>query len=403
MSDELIKQIQTLEKLLKKQENKECADCRRKSPSWASILFGIFICIKCSGFHRELSTSIAKVKSVDLDKWPKGVVDLYMRLNNTVANDYWESSLDKERFDFKRIRDDDNLLRDFIYDKYQKRKWVGKGKCPMTRLYNGEKLETEVKVKDKETVGKKMENENVRKTDVINESTVKTGKIVNESTVKEVIPVLKSQSCRNFEGEDLFRFENTSQGNVNNKEKHDNTKDILISNPIDIDFGFESKDDKIKKLTNDIGSFFDDSFTNKSSQSSQSQIGSSNVYMGNVNQVNNYNYYSGSSMPYGYSHGQGQGQGYGHSLNNVSNVNNVNFNMMSHNYNQHQHQHQQSNPYQQQLQSQQSQSQRNEKITLNYSTLSSTLPDTKTTNGTGNGNGSKSQKEDPFASLVQFK
>jgi hypothetical protein len=49
MSDELSKQIVLLEKLLKKEENKFCADCRRKSPSWASITAGVFICIKCAG------------------------------------------------------------------------------------------------------------------------------------------------------------------------------------------------------------------------------------------------------------------------------------------------------------------------------------------------------------------
>ena len=49
MSDELSKQIVLLEKLLKKEENRYCADCRRKSPSWASMTFGIFMCIKCAG------------------------------------------------------------------------------------------------------------------------------------------------------------------------------------------------------------------------------------------------------------------------------------------------------------------------------------------------------------------
>ena len=139
---ELDRQIILLEKLLKKPENRECADCRRKGPTWASILFGIFICIKCSGFHRELSTSIAKVKSVDLDKWPKGVADLYTKINNEIANYYWEYNLDEDLDSIvAKIKNDDDKLRTFIFNKYQKKKWAKKGRCPMTKLYEGEEIE----------------------------------------------------------------------------------------------------------------------------------------------------------------------------------------------------------------------------------------------------------------------
>ena len=140
MADELSRQLIILEKLLKLPENRECADCRRKSPTWASILFGTFICIKCSGFHRELSTSIAKVKSINLDKWNKSVVELYTKINNRIANEYWESKLDCDESLFKRIREDEDKLRDFIFDKYQRKKWCKKGRCPMTKLYAGEDI-----------------------------------------------------------------------------------------------------------------------------------------------------------------------------------------------------------------------------------------------------------------------
>ena len=33
----LQEQIQTIQKMLKKPENRLCADCKRPSPSWASI------------------------------------------------------------------------------------------------------------------------------------------------------------------------------------------------------------------------------------------------------------------------------------------------------------------------------------------------------------------------------
>lgn len=48
MSD-MSKQAAIFEKILKKEENKLCADCRRKSPSWASLNLGVLICMKCSG------------------------------------------------------------------------------------------------------------------------------------------------------------------------------------------------------------------------------------------------------------------------------------------------------------------------------------------------------------------
>jgi stromal membrane-associated protein len=38
-------------------------------PRWVSWNLGIFICIRCAGFHRNLGVHISKVKSVNLDSW----------------------------------------------------------------------------------------------------------------------------------------------------------------------------------------------------------------------------------------------------------------------------------------------------------------------------------------------
>ena len=40
--------------------NKLCADCKRPSPTWASINLGVFVCIKCSGCHREIVPMLQK-------------------------------------------------------------------------------------------------------------------------------------------------------------------------------------------------------------------------------------------------------------------------------------------------------------------------------------------------------
>lgn len=45
----MTKQTQIFDKILKKEENRLCADCRRKSPTWASLNLGVLICMKCSG------------------------------------------------------------------------------------------------------------------------------------------------------------------------------------------------------------------------------------------------------------------------------------------------------------------------------------------------------------------
>lgn len=35
--------------ILERPENKVCADCPNKSPTWASIDFGVFVCLRCAG------------------------------------------------------------------------------------------------------------------------------------------------------------------------------------------------------------------------------------------------------------------------------------------------------------------------------------------------------------------
>ena len=45
-------------------------------PRWASTNLGIFICMRCAGFHRSLGTHISKVKSVSLDSWTPALVEV---------------------------------------------------------------------------------------------------------------------------------------------------------------------------------------------------------------------------------------------------------------------------------------------------------------------------------------
>ncbi|XP_028828445.1 arf-GAP with dual PH domain-containing protein 1 isoform X2 [Denticeps clupeoides] len=117
--------------LVKQPENARCADCgapviftSKLDPDWASYKLGVFVCLNCSGTHRDL-TDVSRVKSIRLDNWEDDLVEFMRRNGNAVAKAQYEKSV--PAFYYRPQQHDCVVLRDqWIRAKYARQEFTGK-------------------------------------------------------------------------------------------------------------------------------------------------------------------------------------------------------------------------------------------------------------------------------------
>lgn len=86
-------QIAIFNQILNSPANSECADCGTRDPNWVSLDFGVFVCMRCSGVHRQLGPHISRVRSVKLDGWTKDNIEIMAKVGNRVANAFYENKM----------------------------------------------------------------------------------------------------------------------------------------------------------------------------------------------------------------------------------------------------------------------------------------------------------------------
>uniref|UniRef100_A0A8D1DCF1 ArfGAP with dual PH domains 1 n=3 Tax=Sus scrofa TaxID=9823 RepID=A0A8D1DCF1_PIG len=93
-----------------------------EDPDWASYTLGVFICLSCSGIHRNIP-QVSKVKSVRLDTWEEPQVEFMASRGNSAARAVFESRVPP--FYYRPSASDCQLLREqWIRAKYERQEFT---------------------------------------------------------------------------------------------------------------------------------------------------------------------------------------------------------------------------------------------------------------------------------------
>nr|XP_020452741.1 arf-GAP with dual PH domain-containing protein 2-like [Monopterus albus] len=109
--------------LVRQPGNNVCIDCGAPEPEWTSYTLGIFVCLNCSGIHRNLP-SVSRVKSIRLDFWEDSLVEFMRERGNSAAKAIFEKCV--PAFFYRPQQTDCIVLKDqWIRTKYERREFTG--------------------------------------------------------------------------------------------------------------------------------------------------------------------------------------------------------------------------------------------------------------------------------------
>ncbi|KAJ8357606.1 hypothetical protein SKAU_G00204000 [Synaphobranchus kaupii] len=119
--------------LVKQPDNSRCADCGALDPDWASYKLGVFVCLTCSGTHRNLA-SASRIKSIRLDFWDDEMMELMRANGNASARAVYEMAVPP--FYYRPQQQDCAVLREqWIRAKYERQEFTTQG-MHLQQVYN---------------------------------------------------------------------------------------------------------------------------------------------------------------------------------------------------------------------------------------------------------------------------
>ncbi|XP_073419923.1 arf-GAP with dual PH domain-containing protein 2 [Dendrobates tinctorius] len=116
----------SVQELLQLPENSRCADCGQAEPVWASCAVGVFVCLECSGVHRN--PKIGKVKSIQLDYMEQDFVQFLQSHGNRKAREEYEAFVPP--YYYRPTEKDFKVLREqWIRAKYERQEFRSGEQC----------------------------------------------------------------------------------------------------------------------------------------------------------------------------------------------------------------------------------------------------------------------------------
>ena len=118
------RKVRSAEQILVIPGNEVCGDCGALGPQWASINWGVVLCIECGGIHRSLGVHITKVRGIMLDVWDPEILKVMAELGNSIVNSILEAKVGDR---VKPTEQDTRATKEkWIKDKYQEKLFVNR-------------------------------------------------------------------------------------------------------------------------------------------------------------------------------------------------------------------------------------------------------------------------------------